>query len=515
MKKVLLRIGSTFLIVVLVAICLVFLGMAYLFLFPKGELFGIVYISEKSSVVYSVGEYDTSQLNQIELITTGFDVAVKADNREQVSAYVRTKVNGFALKKNSEINFEHYYDENELKLTLIMREPTGWIGASGSYVKLLVPENLMSNDIKIKITTGKKSNVEVVGGENTKLSELDVTLNRGELKFDSLQAENIFIKANNAKIIAGPKVSGITSYMALDIGSSSVNLLNAGGGDKYLKESIPEINKIDYKVENLAIKNITKRGDIKIFSCAYMFTATSCEATDGNVVIYYLGKANIVGCDASFDVYKLVNEQDSIFKFYGRGGISISNNYGILNATTNSGTINIGMSNTVMALETNSGKIEVVNARRAVSLITSSGSAYVKFAEEAKDGSYTVQREIITLRTYYGNIKIEGLEKINAVVDKGGEPTIELRFKRAIDQSIINAEKANLKVIVPNDEPIRLIVTCEEAMLEVDVGTATYNGYLNGEFIKTVYSNSTTNILQINTLGKVKLISEDIYELEK
>lgn len=515
MKKVFLKIGTSILITLLVAICLIFVGMAYLFLYPKGELFGIVYVSEKLSKVYTVGEYNINELSQIEVNTNGFDIQVDTDDSDTVRAYVKTRITGFALKKNSETRFEYDYNENELKLALNMNEATGWLSANDSYIKLVVPQVLMKNNISLKLSTGKKSDININGRNVSKLSNLDITLNRGKFFFDGLEAENIFIKANKADIKAGKDVVGTTNYMALDVNNSKVNLLSAGEGEKYLKENIPEVDKISFKVNDLVIKSATRNSSIKLFNCDFMYTDTSCEATAGNITIYYLGKANVNAKDTNINIYRLINEDDSIFKFSGKGDLSINQNFAVLNVTTTFGDVYIKMSDAVMALETKDGTITVEKARKPISLITSNGEANIKFDEDSTDGEYTVEREIISLRTYYGNIKIEGLEKISGVVDNGGAPTIELHFNKVISESVLDVKKANLKIIVPENEAVTLNLICDNAELDIHVGTATREGNHNGDFVRTVYASSTTNVLKISTSGYINIMSKDIYELKK
>jgi len=488
--------------------------VAYLFLYPKGELFGVVYVSDSSSKVYTVGEYSPDQLKEINVSTTNFDIIVDTDSTETVRAYIKTKVTGLALKKNSTTEFGYFYDDNKKSLTLALDEARGWLSANDSYIKLVVPKNLMSNKLNLKLSTKKKTNITIYGNGVAKLSTLDVVINRGELYYDGLEAENIFIKANKAKISTGGKVEGTTNYLSLDINNSSADFLNAGTGGKYI-DGFPEIDKVDYKVENLVIKSATRKSNIKLFNCGFMYTAPSCKAEDGNIRIYYLGKADIKSVDTEIEIYKLLKSERSSFNFSGEGGLYINENNSALNVTTNSGDVVIKTSNEAVLLETKKGYLNVQKARKPVSLITYKGSANIQFDKDAENGSYTVDREITSLRTYSGNIKIYGVEKINGLVDEGGDPSIEIHFNRVKDVNTLDVENANIKIVVPENEPITLDLTCDHAMLDIDVGTATAEGLHNGKFVRTVYASTSSNYLKITSSGNVNIISKDIYELKK
>lgn len=515
MKKMFKNIGVTLLIVLFTAICLSFIGVAYLFLYPKGELFGVIYLSDKSLEVYSVGEYDISQLNKIELKTNNFDIIVDTDNTDTVRAYVKTRVVGLCLKKNSESKFEYLYNENESKLTLNMREATGWLSAKDSYVKLVVPKKLMESGFDLELSTKNKTDININGRGVTKLNNLDVVINRGDFYFDNLEVENLFVKANKGTVIAGVNVVGNTNYVSLDINNSYVDLLKAGDKNGYIDNGIPNIDQIDYKINNLVIKSASRKSDIRIFNCGYMYTAPSCSASGGSIIVYYLGKAKVDADNCEIQIYQLLDNDDSKFTFDGEGGLNIIENYSVLDATTNSGEIYVKMSDNVMSLETTSGSVNVQKARKPISLITFRGKANISFDKDSEDGSYTVEREIISLRTCYGNIKLYGVDKVSGIVDTEGAPNIEIHYNQVNGTSTIDAKKANLKIVVPQDKPLTMDLVCTNAKLNIHVGTVTNEGTCNGDFTRTVYAGATTNILNITTAGYVNIMSKDIYELKK
>lgn len=508
----------------IVAICLSFVGVAYLFLWPGSELFGIIYVSDNRAYVEPIGdEYLLSQLlniNEIEINTNGYDIKVVADDSiDCITAYVKNKVTGFALKKNSKNELEYDFYNDITKLVLNMREVKGWVSASGSYIKIHIPEEIMRNNIKLKISTGKKSDINIEGGECASLSCLDIKINRGELYYNGLEAQNVYLKANKAEILAGPKVFGKTDYMYLDIGNSHVNLLNAGEGAKYLlTDEIPETDKINYKVNNLVIKSATKKSRIRLFNCGHLYTDTNCEALNGTIQIYYVEKAHVKAKDTKVWINKLTGPGESEFTFTGKGGLDIVYNYGNLNATSNSGNILVSMSNEVMSLETNSGKILVNDARKPLSIIVYSGEVNIDFDENPEDSSFTVDPEIILLRTHSGNIKINDVENINLVVDEGGKPNIEICYKKVVGLNVLDAQKAsdaNIMVIVPENEGVELDINSYNSILNINVGATKNEGFYNGTYHITVYTEETDNILQIDFIGSSSLYSKDVYELKK
>lgn len=517
MKKVLKKVGIGVVVTLILSLCFVFIGVAYLFLYPKGELFGIVYASEKSSKVYTIGEYDITTLKEIKVTSTRFNIIIQADEVDTVRAYVKSKVSGFAKKDKSTTNLACNYNKSNKSVALNLSEPSGLVSANDSYIKVFIPKALMENGLKLDLNTGKKTDIKIYGEKYTKLSELKVNINRGDLYFDGLEAENIIIKANKSNIYTGDNVTGVTKYMSLDIGKSKVNFLYAGNGAEYLTKEIPEKDKINYKVENLCIKNAEKNSLIRLFNCDYLYSDTGCVVSAGEIRLYYLGKSNFKSSDTILSIYKMTNEDnDSNMSFDGKGGVTITENYSPLNIIGNSGTISIKMSDAVMSLEVNTGSINVENARKKLALIVNRGKAYINYAKDAEDSSYTVDREVVSLRTKHGNIFINGVEKIDAVVDDGGAPTIKIFYHKVVGKSNLDVGNANLQVVVPVNEAVTLDVVGTNAYLQSDVGTATReNSILNSSYLRHAYGNASGNILKINTSGEVVLMSSDIYELKK
>lgn len=511
MKKLLKKIGISFAVVLVVLVCLLFVGAAYLFLYPKGELFGIVFASHNNSEVVTI-DLD-SQVDEIVVNTVKYDINVYPQEiDDNIRVYIKNKISGFAKKDKSTTRLEYNYDDSQNTLMLNLVEPTGLIGAKDSFINVLIPKALMENKISLNLSTKKKSNINLYGNEITKLKDLKISINRGNAYFNGLEVENLYLKADKGDIVAGEKVVGKTEYLELDIGNSKVDLLNAGNGFELLKKEIPESAAINYEVNVVSIRSAEKKSLLRLFNCNKIYTEAGSVVGGGKAILYYVDSINNFNSrNYSFEIYKLANS--SVINSSGNGTVFINRCLGSANITTNKGKIEIRNVENTLSLESGSGDINVQNVKKPLSIITKTGKINIDFSEDEH-----AERVITSLRTHSGNVNINNVDRImSAVVESGSDMFI--KFNSIIYTSSLKLENSNTTIVVPEQKPISAeISTNLELNLQVDVGTVTRQNsklYKDENFSFVAYATTSSNILKINSLGNLKIFSKDIYELKK
>ena len=276
------KIGIISLIILISLFCLIFFALAYLFLVPDSELFGIIYISNKKS------KANINQLTEINLTSHSYDLSVEVSSElDVIKVYVYNDVQGYCKKDDSIIELNTYYDIVNKKLNISMKEAKGWIGSGDSYIKMFVPKTLATEEMSINLKTSKTSNINF-NGKQSNFNSLEFNVNRGDIYFDYLSAKIIKISANKSDVKVGKNVVGATQILYLDVGNSYIDFTEAGGARDQLNKNEPNFSKINFSISKVILQGAEKKSLIRIFKADEVVTDNQTVLNKGKFEAYYV-----------------------------------------------------------------------------------------------------------------------------------------------------------------------------------------------------------------------------------
>ena len=529
MKKVLKKIGIILGIILGVLLFVGFVGFTYLVLVPNSSLLGITYITNKSAKYYQLGEYDvyTKPINQISIQTNKYSVKFVVDkDATNLQVYMKNDVAGFVKKSKSSTNIEYSYDFVNKILDIKTKEISGLVGYGISFIEVITPQNILTQNLVLKINVGGDAYVDVGGMSGTKIDTLSIYSWHGAINIDNIEMRALNICSSKSKIVVGENVGESIEHVKLDTGNSSVSFLKAGGGEKEIENAKKEkrtINKDDVKfnIVKMEITGMSKDGCLQLIKCDELCSTgyPIKRINGGSIECFYVASLiqfSTSNCDIS--VNEIGGSQNSIYDANGNGNFRLTNvvNGGIT-AYSDSGNISINQLLEVGDFKTNSGNITIKNASKSLQLISQSGNINVKFGDDVSEflGDSNPYRRISLLRVKNSKVNISGLNVINAVVENGGKADIKLSYQKVLGENNFDIKSANLLAIVPKDCPLKINVDTINTMFNCHVGSATYPmSNLTGKYEKIVYTLLTIvdGSLNINAnSGSVSLYSDDVY----
>lgn len=481
MKKVFNKIGVYLLILFVVLISLIIIGVGYLFLVPKAELFGISYVKDKTYKYYSSVDYDIELIDKLIIKASKFNINIKAsDEHDDIRIKVYNDFSGFSKnKKANEFIFE--YNPSDDSLLLETKEMSGWIGSGDSRIDVFIPKALFGEAFSVSASAKSDCSIAVEGFGGAKLGSLEIGLNRGDFYYDNISINEIYIKSNRGEITAGENVSGEVETLTLDLGKNKVDFLYAGKAQEGLKKEGAEYEDIDFVVKKLILRNCEKNGEIRLIRCEKILSDEGCVVNGGKLTVSKCKFFDVESENFSMRCYNLDEAvTTSYFKASGTGSIVVDNAGSVCNLSTNSGDIKVEKANKELVVETMTGDISLNKASFGVTAITKSGNISVAFDEEL--GEYSIGnrvRVIDSLRSSGGTVKVIGVNKMNLDVSKAD---VYVEYYKVVDTNEVKTNDASAKIVVPKNEAVQLNCLGQNAKLKVEVGTTHYDEVLTGEY---------------------------------
>ena len=520
------KIGIFLLVIVLFTLVVCVAGLAYLFLVPNSELFGIVYAKNKTTYEYNIGDYNVDELKSLNVSTNRYDVEIMSSKEDsEIRAYVKNDISGLVKSKNSKTELIYKYDGYSKALDLSLEEMSGWVSAGNSKVLLVIPYDLVNSQLGIKVVARKGAEIRINGFETDNVAEknalalVDITNNHGAIFIDSLIITQFRIKTASGKVELGSNVSGIVSLAEISVGNGIVDFRKAGDAQTVMAEEGYDINTIDFKVEKIILNQVGNKGKLHFIRVGEMASGDGVVLSGGNCEVKNLSFFSINSKDFNLSIENLNYYANSVseFRASGTGMFNlVGKAYSSMNIVTKKGDIKISNADEVVSAESYSGKIQILNANREVSLINIKGNSYISFGKNSPQyNSLSKFRCISSARIKSGKLIVEGLNKINLTVEEGGKPNIELLFNKIIDKNVLNVGKANLLMVTPNDEPFELNYFANEADTDISIGTVTRKAEKSSEeFFRYVFcepSENDNNTIEIHSSGKAQLYSLNIF----
>ena len=529
MKKKIKKISFILLIILITFISLFLIGLAYLFLFPNSQLFGVTYAKDSSRKAYSLYEYTVDELQEINVTTLRYDINVSiTEEYNNIHIYVYNDISAFTKKSNANNETQISYLAQNKSLNIFTDEIEGaLVNSRSSNIKILIPKNLINQNLSVNLNSSTKSNISFMGIEELNLGALSVKVHRGDVKIDKIQVNELSITAYRSKIMAGEGLNGKINKLVLNAGSSQVDFTRAGNGRNILNENkeneTPDYSAINFDIGKLYINDAQRKSVIQVFRCDELLSDTGYIVNSGKLEMYFVDYMNINVVDFDILLYSLTNIsglKESVFNSSGKGSLTVYNCDSILNANTDEGNIDIYNPKNFLSLESYKGNINVYEAEKEISVASTYGDININYKENTEDNHFEYTntnkyRYISSLRTKFGKVKVVNINKINIEIEDGGDAKIFLDFDKVIDPSEIIARGANLTIVVPKDEEVKISVVGDNANLKVDVGTltrenSTFTGTYNGE----AYGHTQTNEINIKNLtGNAELYSDNIYAI--
>lgn len=520
------KIGVFLLVIVLFTLVVCVAGLAYLFLVPNSEIFGIVYAKNKTTYEYNIGDYNVDELKSLNVSTNRYDVEIMSSKEDsEIRAYVKNDISGLVKSKNSKTELIYKYDGYSKALDLSLEEMSGWVSTGNSKVLLVIPYDLVNSQLGIKVVARKGAEIRINGFETDNVAEknalalVDITNNHGAIFIDSLIITQFRIKTASGKVELGSNVSGIVSLAEISAGNGIVDFRKAGDAQTVMAEEGYDINTIDFKVEKIILNQVGNKGKLHFIRVGEMASGDGVVLSGGSCEVKNLSFFSINSKDFNLSIENLNYYANSVseFRASGTGMFNlVGKAYSSMNIVTKKGDIKISNADEVVSAESYSGKIQILNANREVSLINIKGNSYISFDKNSPQyNSLSKFRCVSSARIKSGKLIVEGLNKINLTVEEGGKPNVELLFNKIIDKNVLNVGKANLLMVTPNDEPFELNYFANEADTDISIGTVTRKAEKSSEeFFRYVFcepSENDNNTIEIHSSGKVQLYSLNIF----
>lgn len=524
------KITKKILIWFIVAICTVLTacvaGLAYIFLVPGSELFGIVYATNRRTMEYNIENYNISELKWIEINTTRYDVYVLAsDNDSEIRAYVKNDISGLVKKKNMKTELNYFFDNYTGSLKLTLTEMKGWVSAGESRVTVVIPSDMWTQNLNVKVSAKKNARATINGlktddeVQKSSLGEINIKNNHGAINFDNLKINKLTINTSSAGIYAGENITGKINLAEISMKNGTLNFMDAGNASKILNTEGKTVDDVNFSIEKLVLNKVGRKGKINLLKVKELVSGEGVELGGGNCYVKNLYFFSIKSVNFNLNVDKLNFYANSVSEFRAskNGACKIGEEaHSSVNIVTKNGAINInGASDTVTA-ESQNGNITIKNATREVSIVNINGNTRISFNEDTPQyNELSKYRCISSARIKSGRLIVEGLNKINLTVDEGGKGKIELKFNKLIGRNSLNVGMANLLLVTPESEPYELKFYPNNSNADIGIGTVTLREKkTSDEFLRNVFceaGESQGNSLEVRSSGKVLMYSENVF----
>lgn len=525
LKKFGLYLGIAFLVVLgLLLACVV-----YLFIFPEGDIFGVVYAQDKQMRLYSSSMYSAESVLGIKLDVKKYNVSVEiTDQYDDIRVYVYTNSAGYVKETKTKAGFEMLLNPETGILEMSTIELSGFIIRNESKIRLFIPKGYLDlGNFNVSVSAKSDSNITIAGDEKfeSKIGLLELSVNRGDVFIDDVSIDRAKIVAKRSSITAGENLVGEIREMVLDIGNSSVNLLSAGHGQEEYGKEKPNYDNVDFNIQTLKLASARKKAKIYILKCDTVTSVAGQELKAGKIRIYRLKNQMQILTSKNFNVEigEIVHAQDvleSTFVSTGKGKVAIYNTNAVCILTTNKGGIVVGNAYNSLVLESGSGDINASRVRESVQVVTDSGDVSIKFEDDLGDcveSSPSVSgnniRKIDVLRVGSSTVNIEGVDNIQNL-EAGENAKLSIKYHKVVGNNVFDMTKSNAKIIVPAGGDINLKIESDGANVSVAVGTykREKSKLALGTIIdETVYANTSSNIIDIKSKGgDVELYSSDL-----
>ena len=184
-------------------------GILYLFFVPTATLFNIAYITHHDSITST--EYSVENLEEVQLFSQNYDVKVIATETDKVSVKMYSNAFGFVHTKNENALIFSNYDSDKNIAKFEVKEPSGFIFKSASYIELYIPEDkeidliiknkkaetnfsLSETGVKTLTYSAEKGKAYLNSGKVSNLLDLD-------LKGSTFKISNeVVVKDSNVKL---------------------------------------------------------------------------------------------------------------------------------------------------------------------------------------------------------------------------------------------------------------------------------------------------------------------------
>ena len=142
-------------VVLLAFVATVIFCGAFLFFYRDGNIFGIQYI-KRDEIVYAKTFENIEELNLLEINSSEYKVVLESNkNISTVKGAIRNKSFGYVKKSRAHARLNVEYNIASKKMTYTSVEPQGWLNTKGSYLMVVVPDEIAESNCDIKIKTGK------------------------------------------------------------------------------------------------------------------------------------------------------------------------------------------------------------------------------------------------------------------------------------------------------------------------------------------------------------------------
>lgn len=524
------KIGKKIIVWLTVIVCTVLTvcvaGLAYIFLVSGSELFGIVYATNRRTLEYEIENYNISELKCIEINTTRYDVYVLAsDNDSEIRAYVKNDISGLVKKKNVKTELNYFFDIYAGSLKLTLTEMKGWVSEGESRLTVVVPSDMWTQNLNIKIGAKKSARATINGletddeAQKSALGELSVKNNHGAISFDNLIINKLSINTSSAEIYAGKNITGKINLAEISMKNGTLNFMDAGNASEILNTEGKGVDDVDFTIIKMVLNKVGKKGKINLVKVQELVSGEGVELNGGNCYVKNLSFFSIKSANFNLNVDKLNYYVNSVSEFRASkdGACKIGEEANSsVNIVTKNGAININGATDTITAESQNGNITIKNAMREVSVINVNGDTRISFGEDVPQfNELSKYRCVSSARIKSGKLVVEGLNKINLTVDEGGKGKIELKFDKLIGQNTLNVGEASLLLVAPESEPYELKFYPNNSNADIGIGTVTLKEKKTSEqFFRYVFcesGGSQGNTLEVSSSGKVLMYSENVF----
>jgi len=499
---------------------IVFCG-AFLFFYREGNIFGIQYISKKE-IIYASTSQDLSNLETIEVASSGFDVTVRVNpNVDKLMGAMRNKVFGYVHKSKAQAKFELIYNESTKTAVFKSAEPKGWLNKKDAYIEIAIPKSWADKGYNLTVKTNK-GDIRIGGDHNLTVKSLAINAGKGEATVKNINitnALNLTTGRGTVYIDENCKTSGKINTK-ISVGSGTINL-----------------SKINVEKFNIGVVEVVKnvKGKIGILKAEELITNGNIDG-GGSIEVGEIESINFTSKDTNISIAKIVRDgeggDEAVIKITGQGKVRIKHAYCDCSSAEEhfkhfnisvegyNGDIQLGKVEGSLSVITNQGDIKITDAIGLVAIESQYGNANIKFNSDADDYDDINQNRAVVATTQNGHIIVDGLQY--GYIKAMGKGRISLKYDKVIGNNQIDAKSGVVNIAVPNptsesaDNEYAFNLTVDsEVNTDIKVGVAGSIGKVESDTRKDIFTNiygtaGGNSLMVKSTTGIIKIRSKDL-----
>lgn len=496
MKKVIKRVFLYLGVALISLFATVVLCAGFLFFYRDGNIFGFQYVNINDSV-YAKSDKNLSATEKIEIYGQNFDVLVRAsDTASELMGVMKCKVFGYTRNFKNNTNFTLEYNSAERKAVFTSTEPTGWLSKNGSYLAIVIPEEIAERGCSIKIKTNK-ADIELGGDEVLKLGEVSVESNKGDFTATNVTfCGNISLDVGKGDFVIDETCT--TSQLidvSLQVGSGRVGLNKIGSG---------------FNVDRCVVNGISS-GEVYLLKAKELYSSGNVKG-GGKIVVQQVESVNFSSEDTDVSIGQITSTVQSNIKSSGSGEIEIKSCKGDLKIEAYNGDVLVEHAYGETVITANQADISMPSATKYVSATSNYGNVNITFDSGANDYSSASEKpeRAVFASTVDGHISIKGVQ--NAIINASNKGRIDVVYDKVLGDNNITGANGNVNIIVPDDKPLNLTIAKTNVKCDVMIGVVSKNDWVaeGGWSSNGIYGSSTNNLTVGSLNGVIKIRSADL-----